>query len=66
MKEPEHHIHVIPSLLLKTKLKELQNNINENDVIRLHRAISWVKCKNKENQFKQIYTISIFKTNSNL
>ena len=44
MKVTEQHIQIITSTSLKTKLKELHSNANENDIIRLHRAISWVKC----------------------
>jgi hypothetical protein len=44
MKEPEQHIELIKASLLKIKLKKLSNKIDQNDAIRLHRAISWVKC----------------------
>ena len=44
MKEPEHDAQKIKSSILKKKLKALIFSIDESDVIRLHRAISWVKC----------------------
>lgn len=44
MKEPEQHIELIKASLLKTVLKKLYSKIDQNDAIRLHRAISWVKC----------------------
>ncbi len=44
MKEPEQHIELIKASLLKTELKKLYSKIDQNDAIRLHRAISWVKC----------------------
>jgi hypothetical protein len=44
MKEPEQHIELIKASLLKTKLKKSSNKIDQNDAIRLHRSISWVKC----------------------
>ena len=44
MKEPEHDAQKIKSSILKKKLKALIVSIDESDVIRLHRAISWVKC----------------------
>lgn len=44
MKEPEQHIELIKASLLKTELKKIYSKIDQNDAIRLHRAISWVKC----------------------
>lgn len=44
MKEPEHDTQIIKSSILKKKLKALIGRLDESDVIRLHRAISWVKC----------------------
>ncbi|RBP32789.1 hypothetical protein DFR65_102124 [Oceanihabitans sediminis] len=44
MKESEQHIELIKASLLKTELKKLYGKIDQNDAIRLHRAISWVKC----------------------
>jgi hypothetical protein len=44
MKEPEQNIELIKASLLKIKLKNLYSKIDQNDAIRLHRAISWVKC----------------------
>lgn len=44
MKQPEEHIQIIKASILKKKLKELNDSMDESDIIRLHRAISWVKC----------------------
>jgi len=33
---------------LKSKLKSIDETANENDIIRLHRAISWVKCAEEQ------------------
>ena len=40
----EKIVNIINTSSLKAKLKVLINKENENDIIRLHRAISWVKC----------------------
>ncbi len=39
----ESQITITKSIDLKSKLKKYNNHQDENDVIRLHRAISWVK-----------------------
>jgi hypothetical protein len=44
MEHSDNDIPIIQSLYLKNKLKELYDRENENDIIRLHRSISWVKC----------------------
>ena len=44
MIKPENHLTIIKASSLKEKLKGLYDKIDENDAIRLHRAISWVKC----------------------
>ena len=40
----ENNIKLINSTVLKQKLKTIASNNNENDSIRLHRAISWLNC----------------------
>ena len=40
----EKNIEIIGSSILKQKLKAIADKNNENDNIRLHRAISWLKC----------------------
>ncbi len=40
----EKNIEIIGSSILKQKLKTIADKNNENDNIRLHRAISWLKC----------------------
>ena len=37
-------LEVIKSSILKEKLKKSSADLEENNVIRLHRAISWVSC----------------------
>jgi hypothetical protein len=44
MKGSENHVTIIKASSLKTKLRALHNKADVNDSIRLHRAISWVKC----------------------
>ena len=44
MSDSENIVSIIKASSLKAKLKALYNKENENDIIRLHRAISWVKC----------------------
>ena len=44
MIDSEKIVNIINTSSLKAKLKVLINKENENDIIRLHRAISWVKC----------------------
>jgi hypothetical protein len=44
MIQPENQLNIIKASTLKAKLKELYNKEDENDIIRLHRAISWVRC----------------------
>ena len=40
----ENNIKLINSSDLKQKLKTVADKCNENDSIRLHRSISWLKC----------------------
>lgn len=49
MIEPENHLQVIKASFLKVRLKELYTKESDNDIIRLHRAISWVKCAEETN-----------------
>jgi hypothetical protein len=60
MREPDHHIQIIKASLLKSKLKELYNKIDENDVIRLHRAISWVKCAEEQENNTDLKFITLW------
>ena len=60
MKNSENHFKTIKATVLKTKLKELQNNENENDIIRLHRAISWVKCSEERINNPDLKFISLW------
>jgi len=44
MKDSVTQLEIIQASYLKEKLRELYEIESENDIIRLHRAISWVKC----------------------
>lgn len=44
MSDLKQHLEVIKSSILKDKLKLLSKDLDGNNAIRLHRAISWVKC----------------------
>lgn len=44
MYQSKQHLEVIKASALKDKLKLASTNLDENNAIRLHRAISWVKC----------------------
>ena len=48
MKESQEHLTNIKAAILKAKLKQLHNEEDENSIIRLHRAISWVKCAEEQ------------------
>ena len=48
MQEPQEHLTNIKAATLKAKLKQLHNEEDENNIIRLHRAISWVKCAEEQ------------------
>ncbi len=60
MKELKHNIRTIESSTLKAKLKELPVNVDENDIIRLHRAISWVKCAEENANNTDLKFISLW------
>lgn len=60
MKESEKHIKIIKASALKNKLRELHTKIDENDAIRLHRAISWVKCAEEQAHNPDLKFISLW------
>ena len=60
MKDSENHVTIIKASYLKTKLKGLYNKEDENDIIRLHRAISWVKCAEERNDNPDLKFISLW------
>ena len=60
MKKQNHIINTIESSTLKAKLKELPDNVDENDIIRLHRAISWVKCAEENANNTDLKFISLW------
>jgi hypothetical protein len=45
---------------LKAKLKQVSETESENDKIRLHRAISWVKCAKEHNDKPDIKFITLW------
>ena len=49
MKDSVTQLEIIQASFLKEKLRELYEIESENDIIRLHRAISWVKCAEETN-----------------
>lgn len=49
MKDSVTQLEIIQASYLKEKLRELYEIESENDIIRLHRAISWVKCAEETN-----------------
>jgi len=45
---------------LKAKLKEVQNLDDKNDIIRLHRAISWLKCAEEQTHNPDLKFITLW------
>jgi hypothetical protein len=60
MKNLENIVTIIKASTLKAKLKELYNKEEENDIIRLHRAISWVKCAEESAENPDIKFITLW------
>lgn len=56
----ENQIEVIKSSFLKEKLKEKALNIDEEKIIRLHRAISWLKCSEEVSDNIDLKFISLW------
>ena len=50
----------IKSDSLKTRLRQLDESVNENDRIRIHRAISWLKCAEEQNDNPDLKFISLW------
>ncbi|HLV15264.1 MAG TPA: hypothetical protein VKY41_08795 [Xanthomarina sp.] len=48
MNNTDHDIQIIKASLLKRKLKAVSDTLDDNNAIRLHRAISWVKCAEEQ------------------
>ncbi|MCK0125751.1 HEPN domain-containing protein [Gelidibacter sp. F2691] len=48
MYQSKQHLEVVKASFLKDKLKSLAPDLDDNDAIRLHRAISWVKCAEEQ------------------
>jgi len=51
---------IISSSILKSKLKQLDYSENENDIIRVHRAISWLKCAEEQADNPDLKFISLW------
>ena len=60
MKTIENQVHVIAASELKAKLKTLDHIQNQNDCIRLHRAISWVKCAEEQSDQVDLKFITLW------
>jgi len=60
MKEDKTKIKIIKSYSLKVRLKQLNESKNENDRIRIHRAISWLKCSEEQNDNPDLKFISLW------
>jgi hypothetical protein len=60
MKYSENHVTIIKASSLKTKLRALYNKEDENDIIRLHRAISWVKCAEESTDNDDLQFIALW------
>lgn len=60
MKKNVKTIEIIQSAYLKTKLKQIDIKVDENDIIRLHRAVSWVKCAEEQTDNLDLKFISLW------
>jgi len=60
MKEVKNNESAFKADYLKTKLKEVGETESQNDKIRLHRAISWVKCAEEHSDNPDIKFITLW------
>lgn len=60
MKKVENHLPTTRAAELKAKLKEVLNQEDKNDIIRLHRAISWLKCAEEQVDNPDLKFISLW------
>ena len=60
MKDSENHVTIIKAASLKTKLRTLYDKEDESDIIRLHRAISWVKCAEESTNNEDLKFITLW------
>ena len=51
---------MIPAEALKYNLKQLPDDVDKNDIIRLHRAISWLKCAENNSEDIDLKFISLW------
>ncbi len=60
MRKSDIEIIIIPSDSLKSRLKQVDDAVNETDRIRIHRAISWLKCAEEQNENPDLKFISLW------
>jgi len=60
MKKSANQLPSIQAESLKNKLKEVKDTEDKNDIIRLHRAISWVKCAEEQIDNPDLKFISLW------
>lgn len=60
MKKPKKKISKVTSDQLKAKLKQVSENESENNRIRLHRAISWLKCAEEQSDIPDLKFITLW------
>ena len=60
MKNSSNQLNSFTAEYLKNKLKQVSETESENDKIRLHRAISWVKCAEEHNNNPDIKFITLW------
>ena len=60
MKKTKNDLSDLSTKNLKRKLKLVDNNVAENDIIRLHRAISWIKCSEEQSSNPDLKFITLW------
>ena len=60
MKKNVNQQPLIQAIYLKTKLKEVKDTEDKNDIIRLHRAISWLKCAEEQSDNPDLKFITLW------
>ncbi len=60
MYQSKQHLEVVKASSLKDKFKSLAPELDDNNAIRLHRAISWVKCAEEQADNPDLKFISLW------
>ena len=60
MRNLEKNITVLSAADLKEKSRNFDDSVSENDRIRIHRAISWLKCAESQNENPDLKFISLW------